>query len=613
MTNFRRLVVGLWFWRLWGRGLRWLGWGLCVGVGDKFDPEKHLARLAAQQDRMDRNGRMKDAICQAVATGSTIALALTRLGVPQSTYTKWRADDPTFRGRVEQAKSQALVVGDEGAYAGSFASFRKIFLGMDTYSHQERLVQVLDTVKPREIVLVNMHPEAGKTTTIVDWCTKTLSEDPNHRITYVSAAIGLGKKVLAQIQRRLNEPREYAGLIAKFGPFYVEKMERQGKPWTQTHFTVWKAGHDERDYSFEVRGWNSNAYGSRIDTLIIDDVQSRETLAQTENILSSLRHTYFTRGKQMRIVIVGTRVGPGDVYERLIDAEIVNHHITLPAATADGVPMVPEWWVDPDEREEKTAEEVATLAHERLQVIRHQVGEVAWWSEYMQRPNADSLATFTEDTLVQIQDQDRVVGQASDPHLPTAAGLDPALGGVNAITVGALGSERLEVIDQFADKNLARTEEILERIQSIAIVYRISLLVIENNAFQRAFARDERLRDMGKQYGFQVIEHATTKNKADPAFGVASMAGAMMRDEISLPAGDQRSKELMAPFIAEMRNWRPDLPAKVLLQDRVMSLWFLWRYWAQTVAAKNATSNSSWSRRGVLWTPMSMAKPLQVK
>lgn len=582
-------------------------------MSTKFDATKHLDRLARQQSALDRHSRMKDAIVSAIVGGNSIAIALHTLGVTTTAYNGWRAKDPDFRARIEQAKTQAIAVGDVESYRGGFADFRKIFIGMDTFPHQARLVQVLDTVKPREIVLVNMHPEAGKTTTIVDWITKRISTDPNHRVTYVSASSGLGRKVVGQLKRRLTETREYAALIAKFGPFYVDKMERNGKSWTQDHFTVWKADHDERDYTFESRGWDSHAYGSRIDTVIIDDVQSQETLAQTEKILHSLRHTYFTRGRRMRIVIVGTRVGPGDVYERLVDADIVDHHIMLTATDAEGIPNVPEWWVEPEERVDWTEAQVLEEATSRLKVIRKQVGETAWWSEYMQRPNADQLATFTEETIEGIQDAARVVGQSSEPTLPTAAGLDPALGGVNALTVGAMGGETLEVLDCIADSNLARTEDILERVRDVALAYRISMLVIENNAFQRAFARDERLRDMAKQYGFSIIEHATTKNKADPMFGVASMAGAMMRNEISFPAADQRSKEIMAPFVSELRNWRPDLPAKILLQDRVMSLWFLWRYWAQAMANKTATSKSDWSRRGVLWTPMSIGTPLKVR
>jgi hypothetical protein len=583
-------------------------------MSNDFDPDAHLARLARERQQMDKSARMRAAYLEAIAAGATITEAVNRLGFTQSTLQRWRKVHPDFRAQEEVAKSKSLEVAPErlAAYAGSFASFRKMFLGMDTFPHQERLVEVLNGVQPREIVMVNMHPEAGKTTTLADWITQKLATDPNQRITYVSRSVGLGKKMVGQLQRRFTEPREYAALIANYGPFYVEKMERNGKPWTQTHFTVFKAEHDERDYSFEVRGWDSAAYGSRIDTLLIDDIQSQETLAQTAKIVDSLRHTYFTRGRRMKIVIVGTRVGPGDVYERLLDGDIIDHHISLPATDHEGIPKVPEWWVDEDEREEMDREQIIAVATDRLRVIRKQVAETAWWSEYMQRPNADQLATFTEATLEQIQDESRVVGSASETFMPTAAGLDPALGGVNAITVAALGSETLEVLDQFADEKLSRTEEILSRVRDIALAYRISLLVIENNAFQRAFARDERLRELGREFGFQIIEHATTKNKADPTFGVASMAGAMMRGEISLPAGDQRSKEIMAPFISELRNWRPDLPAKILVQDRVMSLWFLWRHWAQSRANRTAESNSSWTRRGLLWTPMSRATPLKV-
>lgn len=578
----------------------------------KFDAAKHLGRLRREEEVTARIDRLKAAVVVAVSQGIRVCEFERVLGVKASSYAKWRQHDPAFRARIEVARSGGIEAGDTGSYRGDFATFRKIFLGMDTFPHQARLVQILDTVKPREIILVNMHPESGKTTTVTDWITKTIAEDPNHRITYVSRSIGLGKKVIAQVQRRLTDPHEYGALMARFGPFFEVGQEREGKPWNQTAFTVAGATHDERDYTMEVRGWNSAAYGTRIDTLIVDDIQSLETLGQTTAILDSLRHTYFTRGRRMRVVIIGTRLSGGDLYERLIDTDIVTHHVDLPAALPSGEPCVPEWWLDPDEREGMSPADVTKTATERLAVIRHQVGEPAWFAEYQQRPNADTLASFTEETLEDVKDVSRVVGQASDPHLPTAAGIDPALGGVNAITIGALTEDRLEILDCIADKNFARTEDIISRIRDVAGVYRISVLVVEVNAFQKALAADDRLRQVARDYGFQVIEHSTSRNKADPTFGVASMAGAMMRNEISLPAGDPRSIEIMAPLISELRAWRPDVPPKLLLQDRVMSLWFLWRHWARLRENRTAVSRSSWGRRGVLWTPMSVGQPLKV-
>ena len=166
-------------------------------------------------------------------------------------------------------------------------------------------------------------PEAGKTSTIEDYICKTLAEDPNHRFRIISEGQDLSKRIVGTCARRFTETNDYPHFQARYGPFYEKGQERQGKPWTTDQITVWKNSGMERDRSLVAQSWSGANYGSRIDTLIIDDVQSQRNYGQSEEIFRRIRGTFFNRGKEMRTLIVGTRIGPDDFYDRMMNAGLI--------------------------------------------------------------------------------------------------------------------------------------------------------------------------------------------------------------------------------------------------------------------------------------------------
>jgi hypothetical protein len=100
---------------------------------------------------------------------------------------------------------------------------------------------------------------------------------------------------------------------------------------------------------------------------------------------------------------------------------------------------------------------------------------------------------------------------------------------------------------------------------------------IEINAFQKAFALDEDLRQWLSSAGVQFREHFTGKNKWDTNFGVASMSGLFgtLRDGkfqadnlLELPMSDN---EDVKALINQLITWKPDTRAAT---DLVMALWF---------------------------------------
>lgn len=557
------------------------------------DIEAYRRRAAERSSKGVERDAQKRVAVGLVSQGLTVREVLEQLGITQRQWSRWRSDDAVFASRVDVARAASMEPGGTDRYDGDFASFRKVFLGMDTFVHQQQLVKVLNEAQSREIVLVNIFPEAGKTTTITDWIVYTLANDPNHRITIVSESMGLARKVVGQVQRRLANIRDFPELIGRFGPFYSEKQEKQGKPWTRDYFTVWRADHDERDYSLEARGWNSSTYGTRIDTLIVDDVQSRESINQTEQILASLRQTYFTRGRRMRTVIVGTRIAPGDIYERLLSENIVTKHIELAVANADGTPVCPEWWEN----------DIDKSATDYLNLIRQQVGEEVWWASYMQRPHDNSLATFTDEMVDDAKDSDRPISRQRTHRVPVVGSLDPALGGQNALVVAAHHPDRLEVLDLDSATQLARTEQIFTKIADLSMSYAVQTWVIEQDALQKGLVNDDRLRDLGRELGFRVVPHTTSRRKSDPILGVAAMAGSFLRKEVRLPYGDSMARNKMELLATELRNWRPNVSPKLLRQDLVMALWFNWKYWRELLPHGGVNSTSAWARPGLPWSP----------
>ena len=178
--------------------------------------------------------------------------------------------------------------------------------------------------------------------------------------------------------------------------------------------------------------------------------------------------------------------------------------------------------------------------------------------------------------------------------------IDPALGGGHATVVTELG-HKLTILDARADYGLSRTEEQLQIISDIATIYRPNIVIIETDAQQKGLANDDRLATLSALHNFQIRPHLTRMQKMDIAFGVAAMDQSFREGLIRIPYGDDDTRRRMEPLIKQLREWRPDRPAKVLRQDIVMALWVAWRYWKQLTfsydQAEELQSRPSWAGR----------------
>lgn len=550
------------------RGLRGEGDTKPADYGDKpkvrqFKGQAFLAAKARREEFLKIHR----------ATGRPPADICRQMGISIHTYKRWRDKYPDFAARYDIERQDRREEDGQLTYTGDFDTFRRVYMHMKSPWFHLMIVNALESCEPGQIVLILCPPEHGKTTLLEDFINYKLGTDPQCRVTVVSEQQKHAKRVLRRVKARMEFDGGFREYVLRFGPF-TPQDESRGQPWAEDHFDVFKRGQfDERDYNAAALGITSAIAGARADWLILDDCQSLKSLNQTESIVDKMRQDFFSRpGMKGRICILGTRVGEDDIYNRLIDADLIDKLIVFPAHNPDGEWLWPERYSADEYRK-----------------MRKRVGEQAWFRNYMQRPSAAQEQTFTHEIVQACHNTTRSVIADCPQHdskiTPVVVTLDPALGGANCIMALGFHPRKLLYLSSRVDHGLTRTEQIFDLLEQTIIrwnqpgVSRVTEVVIEANAFQKGLIGDDRLREITKRYGVRVVPHVTGTNKPDPELGVAGMALMFMREEIDLPYADEASRREVDLFRHELVAWRRHVSGTRLRQDRVMTAWFGWLRW----------------------------------
>lgn len=526
-------------------------------------------------------------LVELVSEGCTIGAALEQIGVGRKAYEYWRRTDKIFAANVDVAraqnghKSQAGWTGDSISFAATFFPEEYPSPGF----HHD-FARVLKNAKPGTITLINTFPNSGKTRIIENLICETLAQDSHHRFVVASKAVGHARKILGTIQDRMTNVTAFPEYIGRFGPFYVESQERSGKPWTRDYIKIAKNDSGQRDHNVQVMGWSGQILGSRVDTIILDDIQTTDNLSQVDAMLTKFRRDFYTRLKGGRIICVGNRIDCGDFYERLLELDIIEpeNHIDYPAINSEGDSLWPERW-----------------PLDELAMTRKMVGERIWWTTYQQKPQLAGNATFDEKMIDEAKDWSRKVGskKAGEPCVVSVdPGMDP---GVCAIVAMTYDTDSIRVIDGEEHPQFSKQEDVIDLIESYVIRYQPQHVVIEAVHWQRALVRDERLEAMGRKYGFIPVPHNTNRNKLDPVMGVSAMASSFIRNEITFPyegGPGAVSAARMDPILAELGAWRPNIPTRLLKQDFPMALWFGW-LWIVQARHGMGIRTDSWRREAM--------------
>jgi len=478
---------------------------------------------------------------------------------------------PLAKGSEQIAAAIGPLGLNERRRVGTFDEFDRYYFGHwvcpDCEVHHEdpefhtTLKRELQAHHPR--MVINVPPYHAKSTLVtVKHTIYQVVQDPNHRTLIISKSLPFAKTFLHSINELLTNPELYQdgkSLIEDWGPF---KPEGTSAVWNTERIYVAGRVSAEKDPTVQVVGVGGQVYGRRADTIKADDVADLKNQRNPELVQQMLQ--WFDQevsnriGKRGRLIWVGTRVHPGDIYSFLKMREgyfVMQWPAVL--SDADELTLWPEHF-----------------DYLSAQLKKGEMTERDWQLVYQNIDTPGLGASFTQEMLDAAKDEERVVGHyESDWRL--IAGLDLAGGNAGSgYTAGVLIGINLQtgkryLVDAFNVKSM-KAPQLKEQVLAWSEHYPIYEWRVENNGLQSQLVQynEEIVRELALQ-GIRITPHNTSTNKWDEHFGVESMAPLCSAGLLSIPWGNQPSRRTFQPLIEQLIVF----PMGVVT-DLVMATWF---------------------------------------
>lgn len=573
--------------------------------------------------------------------GSTITAAMAAVNRNEVTFRQWTMASPEFKEKADKARLAGKGVKADLANLKELAypEFCEEFLDVKLFDHQLNWLDLIEGREPRwqppgmtyepgdpNRVLINVPPEHAKSTTITtNYVTYKIVTNPNSRVIIVSKTQGMARKFLGAIKTRLSHPA-YIKLQTAYGPNGGYKAD--ATQWSADMIYL-GTGRDsgEKDPTVQALGFGSQIYGARADLIILDDVVMNSNAHEWEKQIEWLQKEVITRlGRHGKLLIVGTRVAPVDLYKMIRDGSQWTGgkspftYCAMPAVLEfDEKPE--NWktlWPASNLQENDIDEPLENGLYPKwdgpsLFKRRSEVAPSVWAMVYQQEDVVED-SIFSPTCVAGSVNGMRKRGPLK-PGVPghpkrvdgayTIIGIDPAMQGATAAVAITFNKAdgRIYVLD-CVNMTEPSPSKIQNLIEDWVEKYRPQELRIETNAHQKYYALDNDLRNYLASYGCQLNSHFTGKNKWDTGLGVASMASLFgsTRDGrfqdnnlIELPSNE--GSEGLKALVQQLITWKADTRNPT---DCVMALWFtIIRARELMQQASNITTyqNNRWSTR----------------
>ena len=580
-------------------------------------------------------------VLELLAQGSTVVDAMKAVGRNDVTFRQWSMADPDFKDKADKARLSGKGVKSDLANLKdiSFEDFSEQFLDTKLFDHHKTWVDLLEGREPRFIhpsmtyeqaatnrILINVPPEHAKSTVLtINYVTYRLAIDPNIRIIIVSKTQGMARKFLSAIKTRLSHPN-WTKLQVSFGPNGGYKAD---SPTWSADMIYLGAGRDsgEKDPTVQALGFGSQIYGARADLIILDDVVMNANAHEWEKQIEWLQKEVITRlGRHGKLLIVGTRVAPIDLYKMIRDGDQWTGgkspftYMAMPSVLEfdeDPKNWKTLWpWTDRAEGDKDEPNEQGLYPKwdgPSLFTRRSEVAPSVWAMVYQQE-DVQSDSIFSPTIVAGCVNGMRKRGplKKDTPGHPknidstyTIIGFDPAVSGRSAFVAVSYNRadgriyvlDCVNMVDPTPQKENALIKEWVER-------FKPQEFRVEINAHQKYYAMDTELRDYLASYGCQLNSHFTGKNKWDVGFGVASMASLFgsardgrFQDNNLIEFPSNEGSEGLKSLIQQLIIWKPDTKNPT---DCVMALWFAvirCRELMQTSSRVGQYQNNRWATR----------------
>ena len=556
----------------------------------------------------------KERILALIQEGVTVEDACRAVGKSVKSYEYYRSSDPQFKEAIDLAriiKKRAGKISEDDANI-TFEEFSLKYLNSRVFPHQRNIISLLEDGEPawlhpnmtyepgfKNYTLVNMPPEHAKSMTVtINYVTYRICTNPNIRIKIVSKTQQMAKEFLYAIKQRLTSP-QWAELQRRYAP--VEGFKATADKWTSDSIYLERQS-DEKDPTVQALGIGGQIYGARADLILMDDCVTLSNVGEYEKQLRWIQQEVLTRvGPTGKIVVVGTRVDPVDLYREMRNAERYPDNASPWSYLA--MPAVlefdddPSKWVTlwpksdrPWDADDTLPDEEGLYPRWSGEHLRRRRGLIdpKTWAMVYQQQDVESSAIFPADCVRGSVNGARTsglltAGAVGHPehlgNMYVVCSMDPAMSG-DTFSVAYAGDRttgKRYLLE--ASKMPAPTPAaIRDLIKGWTVKYAPKVWVIEKNAFQLFLTMDEEINSFLASRGIRLVQHYTGNNKMDQEFGVASMAplfgstdsnGKFQKNNLlELPRADN---EHIKALIEQLITWSAGTKNK---QDGPMALWF---------------------------------------
>jgi hypothetical protein len=408
-------------------------------------------------------------------------------------------------------------------------------------------------------LVVTSHVEAGKTAQFsiarVLW---ELGKNPNLRIVILSNTGDQAKKIVRTVGQYIKKSRELRQVFPELQPH--PDIEQ---PWTSTSLVV-NRGIISKDPSVQAIGFGGAIMGSRIDLLLLDDLldyENTRTPHQMDGVYNWLRASALGRLTQnSRVWGVTNSWHPKDPMERLAAQPGYKHLRTPVVDEVTGELSWPARW-----------------PMSRIKKARRDLGPLEFGRQLMCQARDDEQARFHRAWIDVGLDRGRgyrFVQDISASELPDGyaifTGCDLAVQEHSAadltvfFTILLWPTGERQVINIEAGR--WNGPEIVKRVDNIGNRYG-GIIVVENVGAQDYILQFSRVMTRSTVRPF-----TTGRNKANPAFGVESLAAELEAGRWVIPNAysSRRLHPEVSAWVNDMLFYNP----KEHTGDRLMASWF---------------------------------------
>lgn len=475
----------------------------------------------------------------------------------------------------------------------------------------------------REFLAENAPPGLGKSTKLVAFASKQIAKNRAIRVLFISRAQSLAERNTLRLRRALERTAPAVGAAATLsGDFGRFKPATSGDVWRRNEFVVEQLDGspvEEKEPTVSAFGFDSEWLGNRLELVLGDDLDSTRSMRNVETVITNRQ--VFDDELEPRLeagglfMIAQQRLGPFDFSAHalskrvVLDDDGINEnpdaipqytHLTFKAHYEDrckgvdthrtGSPSYPDGCLLDIRRLTWRDVQKAQNNSRRFSVV-YQQADFDETEALVPRIWVDGGRGEDGSDFPGCWDTGRSVAQIpqglASPNLSVVT-CDPSptkFWSIQWWLVNQPTEQRflLDLVRQamdapdFLDFNLndgvytGLLEEWWQRSKDVGAPF--TTLIVEANAAQRFMLQYDMFRKWAGLRGVQVIPHQTHRNKADPDYGVQSIAPHYRFGRIRLPGkqgAGESARIASMKLVDEVTRW-----PNAATDDCVMAQWFL--------------------------------------